>query len=104
MRDKEVRQDYRYMAEPNLPQLLLDDFDANDSSSSVQRGAHQRVNIGAQRVRLPAIYPYEVVQQWIEYGLPHSHVFTILVRLGSDHENHAFCRITHRCAHCTRIY
>ena len=51
MRDKEGKQDYRFMPEPNLPPLVIYD---NDSIHKAPNASHA-VNIDAMRQQLPEL-------------------------------------------------
>ncbi|KAL2780975.1 glutamyl-tRNA(Gln) amidotransferase subunit B, mitochondrial isoform 2 precursor, partial [Daubentonia madagascariensis] len=78
MRDKEGKQDYRFMPEPNLPPLLL--YDA----TSLPAGAdsQQVINIDQIRERLPelpSVTRERLVQQ---YGMLQEHSFTLLNEVG----------------------
>nr|XP_012639167.1 glutamyl-tRNA(Gln) amidotransferase subunit B, mitochondrial [Microcebus murinus] len=78
MRDKEGKQDYRFMPEPNLPPLLL--YDA----TSLPAGAdsQQVINIDQIRERLPelpSVTRERLVQQ---YGMLPEHSFTLLNEVG----------------------
>ncbi|XP_012515473.1 PREDICTED: glutamyl-tRNA(Gln) amidotransferase subunit B, mitochondrial, partial [Propithecus coquereli] len=78
MRDKEGKQDYRFMPEPNLPPLLL--YDA----TSLPAGAdsQQVINIDQIRERLPelpSVTRERLVQQ---YEMLPEHSFTLLNEVG----------------------
>ncbi|KAM8935895.1 glutamyl-tRNA(Gln) amidotransferase subunit B, mitochondrial isoform 2-T2 [Lycaon pictus] len=78
MRDKEGKQDYRFMPEPNLPPLLLYD------TASLPPGAdpQQVINIDRIREQLPEL-PSETREQLIQqYGMLPEHSFTILNEVG----------------------
>ncbi|XP_075203999.1 glutamyl-tRNA(Gln) amidotransferase subunit B, mitochondrial isoform X2 [Anomaloglossus baeobatrachus] len=71
MRDKEGKQDYRFMPEPNLPPLVL--YDAKSLPSNMN--ADQVINIDLIRERLPEL-PSVIRERLVEqYGilLEHSH-------------------------------
>ncbi|XP_032102302.1 glutamyl-tRNA(Gln) amidotransferase subunit B, mitochondrial isoform X2 [Sapajus apella] len=78
MRDKEAKQDYRFMPEPNLPPLLL--YDA----TSLPIGADPRQVIDIDQIRetlpeLPSVTRERLVQQ---YGMLPEHSFTLLNEVG----------------------
>lgn len=78
MRDKEGKQDYRFMPEPNLPPLLLYD------STSLPAGADPQQVIDIDRIRetlpeLPSETRARLVQQ---YGMLPEHSFTLLNEVG----------------------
>ncbi|XP_008142268.2 glutamyl-tRNA(Gln) amidotransferase subunit B, mitochondrial isoform X1 [Eptesicus fuscus] len=78
MRDKEGKQDYRFIPEPNLPPLLLYD------SASLPAGAdpQQVINIDQLREQLPelpSVTREKLVQQ---YGMLPEHSFTLLNEVG----------------------
>ncbi|XP_006884564.1 PREDICTED: glutamyl-tRNA(Gln) amidotransferase subunit B, mitochondrial [Elephantulus edwardii] len=78
MRDKEGKQDYRFMPEPNLPPLVLYD------TASLPAGAdsQQVINIDYIRERLPElprVTREKLVQQ---YGMLPEHSFTLLNEVG----------------------
>ncbi|XP_040822757.1 glutamyl-tRNA(Gln) amidotransferase subunit B, mitochondrial isoform X1 [Ochotona curzoniae] len=78
MRDKEGKQDYRFMPEPNLPPLLLYD------STSLPAGADSRQVINIDSIRemlpeLPSVTRERLVQQ---YGMLPEHSFTLLNEVG----------------------
>ncbi|XP_036280680.1 glutamyl-tRNA(Gln) amidotransferase subunit B, mitochondrial isoform X3 [Pipistrellus kuhlii] len=78
MRDKEGKQDYRFIPEPNLPPLLLYD------SASLPAGAdpQQVINIDQLREQLPElprVTREKLVQQ---YGMLPEHSFTLLNEVG----------------------
>ncbi|XP_038414954.1 glutamyl-tRNA(Gln) amidotransferase subunit B, mitochondrial isoform X1 [Canis lupus familiaris] len=78
MRDKEGKQDYRFMPEPNLPPLLLYD------TASLPPGAdpQQVINIDRIREQLPEL-PSETREQLVQqYGMLPEHSFTILNEVG----------------------
>ncbi|XP_049761426.1 glutamyl-tRNA(Gln) amidotransferase subunit B, mitochondrial isoform X1 [Elephas maximus indicus] len=78
MRDKEGKQDYRFMPEPNLPPLVL--YDA----ASLPAGADSRqvINIDYIRERLPEL-PSVTREKLIEqYGMLPEHSFTLLNEAG----------------------
>ncbi len=72
MRDKELLQDYRYMPEPNLPPLRLD-----DSSDPCQKTAN--LNVKALIQDMPQL-PSVVREMWIEnWNIPAGDALFILV-------------------------
>ncbi|XP_074252928.1 glutamyl-tRNA(Gln) amidotransferase subunit B, mitochondrial isoform X2 [Saimiri boliviensis] len=78
MRDKEAKQDYRFMPEPNLPPLLL--YDA----TSLPTGADPQQVINIDQIRetlpeLPSVTRERLVQQ---YGMLPEHSFTLLNEVG----------------------
>ncbi|XP_029796018.1 glutamyl-tRNA(Gln) amidotransferase subunit B, mitochondrial isoform X1 [Suricata suricatta] len=78
MRDKEGKQDYRFMPEPNLPPLLLYD------TASLPAGAdpQQVINIDQIREQLPEL-PSETREKLIQqYGMLPEHSFALLNEVG----------------------
>jgi len=78
MRDKEGKQDYRFMPEPNLPPLLLHD------TASLPPGAdpQQVINIDWIREQLPEL-PSETREKLIQqYGMLPEHSFALLNEVG----------------------
>ncbi|XP_053259112.1 glutamyl-tRNA(Gln) amidotransferase subunit B, mitochondrial isoform X2 [Podarcis raffonei] len=74
MRDKEGKQDYRFMPEPNLPPLILCD----SKSSPAHTSDRQVVNIDWLRERLPDL-PSAKRAKLVEcYGIQPQHSFTLL--------------------------
>ncbi|XP_032004164.1 glutamyl-tRNA(Gln) amidotransferase subunit B, mitochondrial isoform X1 [Hylobates moloch] len=78
MRDKEGKQDYRFMPEPNLPPLVL--YDA----TSLPAGADPQQVINIDQIRetlpeLPSVTREKLVQQ---YGMLLEHSFTLLNEVG----------------------
>ncbi|KAM4811720.1 glutamyl-tRNA(Gln) amidotransferase subunit B, mitochondrial [Urocitellus parryii] len=78
MRDKEGKQDYRFMPEPNLPPLVLYD------STTLPAGADSQQVINIDQIRdmlpeLPSVTREQLVQQ---YGLLPEHSFTLLSEVG----------------------
>ncbi|XP_033071377.1 glutamyl-tRNA(Gln) amidotransferase subunit B, mitochondrial isoform X2 [Trachypithecus francoisi] len=78
MRDKEGKQDYRFMPEPNLPPLVL--YDA----TSLPAGADPQQVINVDQIRetlpeLPRVTRERLVQ---EYGMLLEHSFTLLNEVG----------------------
>ncbi|XP_017726616.1 PREDICTED: glutamyl-tRNA(Gln) amidotransferase subunit B, mitochondrial isoform X3 [Rhinopithecus bieti] len=78
MRDKEGKQDYRFMPEPNLPPLVL--YDA----TSLPAGADPQQVINIDQIRetlpeLPRVTRERLVQQ---YGMLLEHSFTLLNEVG----------------------
>ncbi|XP_007998186.3 glutamyl-tRNA(Gln) amidotransferase subunit B, mitochondrial isoform X1 [Chlorocebus sabaeus] len=78
MRDKEGKQDYRFMPEPNLPPLVL--YDA--TSLPADADPQQVINIDQIREtlpELPSVTRERLVQQ---YGMLLEHSFTLLNEVG----------------------
>ncbi|XP_004708820.1 glutamyl-tRNA(Gln) amidotransferase subunit B, mitochondrial [Echinops telfairi] len=78
MRDKEGKQDYRFMPEPNLPPLVLYDSASLPAGADVQ----QVINIDCIREglpELPSVTRDKLVQQ---YGMRPEHSFTLLNEVG----------------------
>uniref|UniRef100_A0A2K5VTR5 Glutamyl-tRNA(Gln) amidotransferase subunit B, mitochondrial n=1 Tax=Macaca fascicularis TaxID=9541 RepID=A0A2K5VTR5_MACFA len=78
MRDKEGKQDYRFMPEPNLPPLVLYD------TTSLPAGADPQQVINIDQIRetlpeLPSVTRERLVQQ---YGMLLEHSFTLLNEVG----------------------
>ncbi|XP_030419417.1 glutamyl-tRNA(Gln) amidotransferase subunit B, mitochondrial isoform X2 [Gopherus evgoodei] len=74
MRDKEGKQDYRFMPEPNLPPLIL-----CDNKSLPANTNHQHVvNIDWIRERLPDLPSVRRVKLVEQYGILPEHSFTLL--------------------------
>ncbi|XP_032320745.1 glutamyl-tRNA(Gln) amidotransferase subunit B, mitochondrial isoform X3 [Camelus ferus] len=78
MRDKEGKQDYRFMPEPNLPPLLLYD------SASLPAGADPQQVINIDRIReqlpeLPSVTREKLVRR---YGMLPEHSFALLNEVG----------------------
>ncbi|XP_021103541.1 glutamyl-tRNA(Gln) amidotransferase subunit B, mitochondrial isoform X3 [Heterocephalus glaber] len=78
MRDKEGRQDYRFMPEPNLPPLVLYD------TASLPAGAQSQQVINIDQIRdalpeLPSVTRERLVQR---YGMLPEHSFTLLNEVG----------------------
>lgn len=66
MRDKEVRQDYRYMPEPNLPPLVLDDSSISHQGPQRMKGV---IDVNELRKLLPKL-PGAIRAEWMkERGL-----------------------------------
>uniref|UniRef100_A0A8C3UPE5 Glutamyl-tRNA(Gln) amidotransferase subunit B, mitochondrial n=1 Tax=Catharus ustulatus TaxID=91951 RepID=A0A8C3UPE5_CATUS len=75
MRDKEGKQDYRFMPEPNLPPLIL--YDAKSLPANMN---HQQViNIDWIRERLPDLPSVKREKLVEQYGILPEHSFTLLV-------------------------
>ena len=55
MRDKEAKQDYRFMPEPNLPPLRLRDSSTTSPSSSPSSTSPHVLDIAPLRASLPAL-------------------------------------------------
>ncbi|XP_053314710.1 glutamyl-tRNA(Gln) amidotransferase subunit B, mitochondrial [Spea bombifrons] len=75
MRDKEGKQDYRFMPEPNLPPLIL--YDSN-SLPPANVGPEQVVNIDLIKKKmpeLPSVIRERVVEQ---YGILPEHSYTLV--------------------------
>ncbi|XP_063776626.1 glutamyl-tRNA(Gln) amidotransferase subunit B, mitochondrial isoform X2 [Pseudophryne corroboree] len=74
MRDKEGKQDYRFMPEPNLPPLIL--YDAKSLPANVD--ADQVVNIDLIKERLPEL-PSVTRERLVEqYGILPEHSFILV--------------------------
>ncbi|XP_016066695.1 PREDICTED: glutamyl-tRNA(Gln) amidotransferase subunit B, mitochondrial [Miniopterus natalensis] len=78
MRDKEGKQDYRFIPEPNLPPLLLYD------SESLPAGADPQQVVNIDQIReqlpeLPSVTREKLVQQ---YGMLREHSLTLLNEVG----------------------
>ncbi|XP_056418774.1 glutamyl-tRNA(Gln) amidotransferase subunit B, mitochondrial isoform X2 [Hyla sarda] len=74
MRDKEGKQDYRFMPEPNLPPLIL--YDAKSLPTNVN--ADQVINIDLIKKNLPEL-PSTTRERLIEqYGILPEHSFTLV--------------------------
>uniref|UniRef100_A0AAA9SYS8 Glutamyl-tRNA(Gln) amidotransferase subunit B, mitochondrial n=1 Tax=Bos taurus TaxID=9913 RepID=A0AAA9SYS8_BOVIN len=79
MRDKEGKQDYRFMPEPNLPPLLLYDSGSLPSGADPQ----QVINIDQLRERLPEL-PRVTRQRLVQqYGMLPEHSCVLLGESGS---------------------
>ncbi|XP_059778597.1 glutamyl-tRNA(Gln) amidotransferase subunit B, mitochondrial isoform X3 [Balaenoptera ricei] len=78
MRDKEGKQDYRFMPEPNLPPLLLYD------SGSLATGAdpQQVIDIDQLRERLPELPRVTREKLVRQYGMLPEHSFALLNEVG----------------------
>ncbi|XP_062991209.1 glutamyl-tRNA(Gln) amidotransferase subunit B, mitochondrial [Elgaria multicarinata webbii] len=74
MRDKEGKQDYRFMPEPNLPPLILHDA----KSLPVHASYQQVVNIDWLRERLPDLPSAKRAKLVERYGIQPQHSFTLL--------------------------
>ncbi|XP_031964170.1 glutamyl-tRNA(Gln) amidotransferase subunit B, mitochondrial isoform X3 [Corvus moneduloides] len=75
MRDKEGKQDYRFMPEPNLPPLIL--YDAKSLPANMN---HQQViNIDWIHERLPDLPSVKREKLVEQYGILPEHSFTLLV-------------------------
>uniref|UniRef100_A0A7M4FWQ6 Glutamyl-tRNA(Gln) amidotransferase subunit B, mitochondrial n=1 Tax=Crocodylus porosus TaxID=8502 RepID=A0A7M4FWQ6_CROPO len=74
MRDKEGKQDYRFMPEPNLPPLIL--YDAKSLPANI--GDQQVVNIDWIQERLPDLPSVKRVRLVEQYGILPEHSFTLL--------------------------
>ncbi|XP_029412623.1 glutamyl-tRNA(Gln) amidotransferase subunit B, mitochondrial isoform X4 [Nannospalax galili] len=78
MRDKEGKQDYRFMPEPNLPPLVL----YNSTSLPAHADIQQVVNIDQIRDMLPEL-PSTTRERLIQkYGILPEHSFTLLNEVG----------------------
>ncbi|XP_069600165.1 glutamyl-tRNA(Gln) amidotransferase subunit B, mitochondrial [Ranitomeya imitator] len=74
MRDKEGKQDYRFMPEPNLPPLIL--YDAKSLPTNVS--ADQVINIDLIREKLPEL-PSVTRERLVEqYGILLEHSYTLV--------------------------
>ncbi|KYO46326.1 glutamyl-tRNA(Gln) amidotransferase subunit B, mitochondrial isoform X1 [Alligator mississippiensis] len=74
MRDKEGKQDYRFMPEPNLPPLIL--YDAKSLPANIDD--QQVVNIDWIQERLPDLPSVKRVRLVEQYGILPEHSFTLL--------------------------
>ncbi|XP_041515356.1 glutamyl-tRNA(Gln) amidotransferase subunit B, mitochondrial isoform X1 [Microtus oregoni] len=78
MRDKEGKQDYRFMPEPNLPPLVL--YDATSLPSDAD--SQQVINIDQLRNMLPEL-PSATRERLVQqYGMLPEHSFTLLNEVG----------------------
>ncbi|KAK2500286.1 hypothetical protein MC885_017584 [Smutsia gigantea] len=75
MRDKEGKQDYRFMPEPNLPPLILYDTASLPAGMDPQ----QVINIDWIRERLPELPRVKREKLTQQYGMLPEHSFTLLV-------------------------
>ncbi|XP_007433478.2 glutamyl-tRNA(Gln) amidotransferase subunit B, mitochondrial [Python bivittatus] len=73
MRDKEGKQDYRFMPEPNLPPLIL--YDAKSLPTHIS--GQQVVNIDWIRERLPDLPSAKRAKLVERYGIQPQHSFTL---------------------------
>ncbi|KFQ83020.1 hypothetical protein N335_13051, partial [Phaethon lepturus] len=74
MRDKEGKQDYRFMPEPNLPPLIL--YDAKSLPANMNH--QQVVNIDWIHGRLPDLPSVKRTKLVEQYGILPEHSFTLL--------------------------
>ncbi|KAM7112376.1 glutamyl-tRNA(Gln) amidotransferase subunit B, mitochondrial isoform 2-T2 [Ciconia maguari] len=74
MRDKEGKQDYRFMPEPNLPPLIL--YDAKSLPANLNH--QQVVNIDWIHERLPDLPSVKRAKLVEQYGILPEHSFTLL--------------------------
>ncbi|XP_075005606.1 glutamyl-tRNA(Gln) amidotransferase subunit B, mitochondrial isoform X4 [Calonectris borealis] len=74
MRDKEGKQDYRFMPEPNLPPLIL--YDAKSLPANMNH--QQVVNIDWIHERLPDLPSVKRAKLVEQYGILPEHSFTLL--------------------------
>ncbi|XP_069782555.1 glutamyl-tRNA(Gln) amidotransferase subunit B, mitochondrial isoform X2 [Narcine bancroftii] len=74
MRDKERKQDYRFMPEPNLPPLII--YDNETLPSNVN--PHQVVNIDYIREQLPELPNVKRRRLVEKYGILVEHSFTLM--------------------------
>ncbi|NXC17019.1 GATB amidotransferase, partial [Corythaeola cristata] len=74
MRDKEGKQDYRFMPEPNLPPLILYDAKSLPANTNHQ----QVVNIDWIHERLPDLPSVKRAKLVEQYGILPEHSFTLL--------------------------
>ncbi|XP_048366150.1 glutamyl-tRNA(Gln) amidotransferase subunit B, mitochondrial [Sphaerodactylus townsendi] len=74
MRDKEGKQDYRFMPEPNLPPLIL----YNSTSLPAHRSHLQVVNIDQLLEKLPDLPSVKRAKLVELYGIQPQHSFTLL--------------------------
>ena len=65
MRDKEGKQDYRFMPEPNLPPLIVYDNESVKRAPNVESA----VNIDALRARLPELPEAQRQRFMDDYGI-----------------------------------
>ncbi|XP_021051689.1 glutamyl-tRNA(Gln) amidotransferase subunit B, mitochondrial [Mus pahari] len=78
MRDKEGKQDYRFMPEPNLPPLVLYD----DASLPPGADSQQVINIDQLRDKLPEL-PSATRERLVQqYGMLPEHSFALLNEVG----------------------
>jgi len=78
MRDKEVLQDYRFMAEPNLPPIIISNQSSNQHTISLeeQRGlmpelrSHQRDKLLNCGLKLEHVTTIMVSMVWSSYTQP----------------------------------
>ncbi|KAG8453975.1 hypothetical protein GDO86_000559 [Hymenochirus boettgeri] len=74
MRDKEGKQDYRFMPEPNLPPLIL--YDSESLPTKIDRD--QIINIDSIRKRLPVL-PSVIRERLVEqFGILPEHSFILV--------------------------
>ncbi|XP_007528434.1 glutamyl-tRNA(Gln) amidotransferase subunit B, mitochondrial isoform X1 [Erinaceus europaeus] len=78
MRDKEGKQDYRFMPEPNLPPLLLFDSESLPAGADPQ----QVINIDQLREHLPELPSQTREKLMLQYGLRPEYSFTLLNEVG----------------------
>ncbi|KFD71227.1 hypothetical protein M514_04929 [Trichuris suis] len=78
MRDKEVRQDYRYLPEPNLPPLRLYD-ESNPPPANLP--PDQCIFIDKLRLSMPPL-PHNQRKRWASHNLPESSLCQILISNG----------------------
>ncbi|KAL1778310.1 hypothetical protein HispidOSU_029106 [Sigmodon hispidus] len=78
MRDKEGKQDYRFMPEPNLPPLVL--YDATSLPSDAD--SQQVINIDQLRDMIPELPSATRERLAQQYGILSEHSFTLLNEVG----------------------
>jgi aspartyl-tRNA(Asn)/glutamyl-tRNA(Gln) amidotransferase subunit B len=95
MRDKEVRQDYRFMPEPNLPPLLLCEDNTNPTMHSTTN--KNILNIEAVRRAMPTTFSQsEIITRLIvEWKIDNQNAIYLLVSimLSSYIVNDKTCRV-----------
>lgn len=74
MRDKEGKQDYRFMPEPNLPPLIIYDNETLPANMNPQ----QVVNIDSIREQLPELPCVKRTRLVEKYGIRNEHSFTLV--------------------------
>lgn len=90
MRDKEGKQDYRFMPEPNLPPLML--YDTESLPANVN--ADQVINIDLIREKLPEL-PSVTRERLVEqYGILPEHSFTLVNEDGLQEYFEAVVKLT----------
>ncbi|XP_075054891.1 glutamyl-tRNA(Gln) amidotransferase subunit B, mitochondrial [Mixophyes fleayi] len=90
MRDKEGKQDYRFMPEPNLPPLIL--YDTQSLPSNMD--ADQIINVDLIKERLPEL-PSVTRERLVEqYGILPEHSFTLVNEDGLQEYFETLAKIT----------